>query len=65
MLKRGEPLALATDEGAEGFLLVAHRDDVEATGLTGLDLDLDGEPEVAHQLLKDRLACGERLGRRF
>ena len=49
----------------EGFLLVAVGDDVEAARLAGLDLDADVEPEMEHQLLEDRLAGGEGLGRRF
>jgi hypothetical protein len=64
VLERGQALALATDQGAEGFSLVAVADDVQAAGLAGLDLDADVEPEVDHELLEDRLqqpsrgACG-------
>ena len=63
VLERGQALALAPDERAEGLLLVAVGDDVEPARLAGLDLDADVEAEVAHELLEDGLAGGERLGR--
>ena len=65
MLEGGQPLALATDEGAERLLLVTVGHDVEPARLAGLDLDADVEPEVPHQALEDRLAGREGLGRRL
>ena len=65
VLEGRQALALAADERPERLLLVAVGDDVEAARLAGLDLDADVEPEVAHQLLEDRLAGGEGLGRRL
>ena len=61
--RRGIIVDLATDERAERLLLVTVGDDVEAARLAGLDLDPDVEPEMAHQLLEDRLARGKSLGR--
>jgi len=63
VLQGGEALALAPDERPEGFLLVVVGNHVEPARLAGLDLDADIEPEVLHQLLEDRLAGRERLGR--
>ena len=65
VLQRGEALSLATDESAEGLLLVTIGHDVESARLAGLDLDPNVEPEVAHQAFEDRLAGREGLGRRL
>src|SRR4051812_33547533 len=63
VLERGQPLALAADEGAQSVLLVAVADNVEAARLAGLDLHADVEAEETHELLEDVLARGENLGR--
>ena len=63
MLESGQALALATDQRAERFAIVALGHDVEAARLAGGDLDGRVEAEVAHQRLEDALPRGQRLGR--
>ena len=63
VLERREPLALAPDERAEGFLLVALADHVEAARLAGSTSTAHVEAEMAHELLEDLLAGREGLGR--
>src|SRR5205814_7729124 len=65
MLEGGQALALATDERAEGFSTIGVGDDVQAARIAGLDLDLDREADMAHQLFEDLLARGQCLGGRL
>ena len=65
MLERRKTLALAPDERAERFLGFAFADDVEPARVARLHFDGDLEVHEAHQLLEDRLAGGERFGRRL
>ena len=53
MLQGRETFALASDEGAQSFLLVSFANDVQAVRLASLDLDVDIETKLGHELLED------------
>ena len=53
MLQGRQALALASDQGAQGLLLVSLPNNVQAVRLAGLDLNADIEPELGHELLED------------
>ena len=63
VLESGKPLALAPDQGSQGFLLVAFADHVQSVRFSGRDLDTDIEFELGHDLLEDFLGGGHGLGR--
>jgi hypothetical protein len=65
MLQGRETFALASDEGAQSFLLVSLPNDVQAVRLASLDLDADIETELGHELLEDLFRSRHGLWRYF
>ena len=65
MLQGRETFSLASDEGAQSFLLVSLPNDVQAVRLASLDLDADIETELGHELLEDLFRSRHGLWRYF
>ena len=63
MLQCGQALPFAADQGAQRLTLLAGADHVQSARLARLDLDLDVEAKMSHELLEDCLAGRKGLRR--